>query len=342
MKISELNCAVLVVLVFTTATLAQSPEKPIVFLEKAYFSPVSPLGTGQTLVFEAQPSVHYFVFNNLNDNIWTRKGGYKFAVPVSFVSVVRMFADASFPVRTPSYKPRILFQLFHLKRDTVINEEDTPANNFRLLGLSTGLQHYSNGQAGCTFQDEVFDDATQECRVVDDGGTLLLNTEDGSFSANMIQLNADLRFGWLGEDAPILRRALTLRSKMEWHPSGFLWGGFLSDRLAKVYGRAMLGLGVEYETRKWSIDEQDLIWRIDAWGQTRFGSKANGTDWSGDVELSVILDNPDSEKPSFYSLGVFLRIHFGNDYYNIHYQRNETLMQFGLMFDPGRLSQFNE
>src|SRR5438128_8595047 len=98
---------------------------PVVFLEKAYFSFLTPSGKG--LLFEGQPSVHYFLYNNLDNPNWQR-GDRHFAwtAGVSELFVVRMTRDSvrlqsgefasSEPVLTPSYHIGLRQQLFWLWR----------------------------------------------------------------------------------------------------------------------------------------------------------------------------------------------------------------------------------
>ena len=80
-------------------------EDPNIFLERSYVSPFMPTGKG--LILEGQSSTHFWIRNDLSDQTWLRRGGWKWGnVPVSMIFVVRIFKDFSSPVRTPSSESR--------------------------------------------------------------------------------------------------------------------------------------------------------------------------------------------------------------------------------------------
>lgn len=105
--------------------------------------------------------------------------------------VMRMFAENSVPVKTPSYMPRVTAYLF--AEPTVKNVRDSTAS-FMFLTLS----HHSNGQSGPFLNP--------------DGS---VNHETGNFSTNFLEYGA-VTGGALGANA-----TLTVRSSVEWHPKAW-------------------------------------------------------------------------------------------------------------------------
>jgi len=295
------------------------PEKPYVFMERSYISPFSPFG--KDLVLEGQASTHYFFVDHLGDLVWLREGGRRWTLSASILLTVRIYDDFSSPVRTPSFKLRpIYWQWISLRRRD---------SSFRIFEFGAGLMHYSNGQSGCTFLGLEYDAATDDCVVVDPDlyARRIANTIDGSFSTNYIPLHAGIRWGQLDNDARVTRQ-LSVEGFGEIHPEGFAKGGLAPD-LAAEYGQVMVGLGVEGE-KCWP-GRRAL--RLALYQQARFGPDKDGTDWSGQLEVSHIWLNVGS-------VGAFARLHWGNDYYNIHFQDEESFVSVGLIWDPGRLDQY--
>jgi len=294
-------------------------ENPNVFLERPYLSPLSPFG--KNVILEGQAAAHLYVVNQLTDPVWRREGGRKLAFPITINIVVRIYDDYSSPVRTPSFMVRPLYgQFFTLRRR---------ADSFRLMEFALGLEHHSDGQTGCTFLGTMYDPVTDDCVVTDPDLYALrkANTLDGSFSTNFIPLHFGVRWGELDENA-LVRRQLSLEGKFEIHPQDFLKGGMSSD-LAATYGQLMTGVGVEVEKRRLNKG----VVRVQLYEQARFGPDKDNADWSGQLELAYMWYRIEM-------LGLFARVHWGNDYYNIRFQDTTTFASVGLVWDVGRLDQF--
>ncbi len=297
----------------------QEAENAVVFLEKSYASPFAPYG--KNLILDAQAAGHYFFYNGLTDKVWLRKGGWKLAVPISMIFVVRIFDIPSAPVRTPSFILRPTYvQAFHLRRKP---------GTFQLWGFGLGITHHSNGQSGCTFLGHTHDPAIDDCVVKDPGLAALFktNTRDGSFSTNFIPIDVGFRWGRLNKHA-LVDHQVSLQAKAEIHPLHFIKGGMKRD-LASQYGQHMLGLGVEGEKRWQSVGTA----RVALWQQVRFGKDKADEDWSGQLEASFVFYGAEN-------MGFFGRVHWGNDYYNIRFQDQDVFFQLGFMWDPRRLDQF--
>ena len=300
----------------------QAPENANVFLEKTYLSPFTP--TGKSLILEGHAAMHYWIRNSLTDTEWRRVGGWKrFNWPFSAIIVPRISNDFSNPVRTPSFILRPLyFQAFRLWR----SRTRPGGERFRLFGVGVGGAHYSNGQSGCTFEGETYDRERDDCLIT--YSTVYAekrpNLVDGSFSTNFFQLDASFRWGQL-DGAAVLRRQFTVRLKGEYHPLEFLKGG-LAQSLAEEWGQKLTGAGISFEKR---CDSGTLL--VDLWGQRRFGGVKSG--YAAQLEVAWLLHRAEN-------FGFFGRVHWGSDYYNIHYGNTDTFFQLGLMWDPGRLDRF--
>lgn len=300
------------------------PPTPVVFLEKAYFSVLSP--TGKDLLFEGQPTVHYFIYNGLADSVWQMDGGWRWAVPVSGLFLVRMSTTTSNPVLTPSYRIRpIAAQLFHLSRPS-----DT---RFRLFNLMGAITHYSNGQRGCTFQGSARTSATGPCEVVDPdlAARRVTNTDDGDFSTTYMSAHANMRVGSLFQNTR-MNQQLSAGLSYEYHKIDFKPGGSNRDQAA-VFGTHQLGGTMEYER---SVPTKKLagVLRLALEGATRYGGGLAGKLNRGQVEASYVLHRAEG-------LGGFVRYHRGFDYYNIRFQDTAPFWTFGFIWDVGRLDRLN-
>src|SRR5512144_2960797 len=123
------------------------PDEPMAFMERSavYASP----GTGQ--IFEADPALHVYFHNGLDDPELQARGGSAWTASFSFLAAVRMMDEPSTPVRTPSYQPRLKLQVLRL--GTPRDGRFGPTRS--LLGLDLALAHYSNGQKGCALADHL-------------------------------------------------------------------------------------------------------------------------------------------------------------------------------------------
>jgi hypothetical protein len=132
----------------------------------------------------------------------------------------------------------------------------------------------------------------------------------------------------LDKNAQVTRQ-LSIEGFGEIHPEGFAKGGLTPD-LAAEYGQLMGGLELEGE---WCRPDRGAL-RLALYQQARWGPDKADTDWSGQVEVSHVWYNAGN-------VGAFVRVHWGNDYYNIHFQDVESFVSVGLIWDPSRLDQFH-
>lgn len=192
-----------------------TPEQPF---DRAYsplnFYPIdNPLSIGylgnlkaarESYLFEAQPMVKLPFFNNIYKNMKREKAAQdapfreqlKLATHAAYASFrpqLRMFNDASMPVKTPSYKIGIGYQhLFSLnKADAygIING----GRSRRYLAIAFETGHYSNGQSGAAFDENLIDGtpaADSLYQHIDNNTDLaaILNRKSGNFSTNYTEI----------------------------------------------------------------------------------------------------------------------------------------------------------
>ena len=240
---------------------------------------------------------------------------------------LRMFDEASNPVRTPSFMPKGTVQLARFRNLSSSTESDEDAFNRGPVAMwlveVIPFGHHSNGQNGCLFTSQVRD-ANDDCIDLAPEAPRIVNRENGSFSTNYIE--ATVHYGRLAldsENAP----DLTYATRWEWragvgvqlNPKGFL-GGSIDDELADLYGTTRLLV-------------EGTAARRDLWRCGRASS---------DLRLQYIHDAP-SGVPDVTSqlegacfprnwggAGLFLRFYRGQDYYNLGFSESISRLQFGV------------
>jgi hypothetical protein len=314
------------------------PAAPVVFLEKANFSIASP--TGKNLYFEGLPAVHYFLHNGLGDPVWQKNGGWTWAMPVSGLFMVRMTATTSEPVRTPSYRIRPLaVQMVHLTR---------PANDKLAFGLFGGMlaaAHYSNGQAGCTYQGFLRDSVSGQCKVTNFtlASERVANTIDGDFSTSYFSAGVNYRRGRLVASDDPVKWQWTVGGELQIHPYDMQPGG-INRSLARTFGHHEWTVNAEVERRP-DFDKLPGIFRplllfqpgslrLAGSFTQRFGGGVDSPLNAGQLELSYVID-------SASHVGWFVRRHQGFDYYNIRFQDARGFWAFGLIWDVARMDKLN-
>lgn len=301
--------------------------QPAPFLEKAYFSPLSPVPRDESLWFEGQPSAHFFLFNQYTNAEW-QKGNmrgirrWRVAWPISELFVVRMTDTISEPVLTPSYHIRpFYFQAVHLWR----HKPWSPA--YRLIGVATGATHYSNGQHGCTYRGFARNDTTRVCEIRDTAlaVTRRTNTLDGDFSTTYIPLTVNFRLGELMSKAEPLKWQFTVGGEFQYHLFGGLPGA-MNEEQAATYGRHQWSAHAELECRPRLTSG---VWRVSADYTRRLGHDGGDSFGRGGVQVSRTWD-------AWHNAGVFVRFSSGYDYYNIRYQDRGNFVAAGVMWDLHR------
>jgi hypothetical protein len=305
------------------------------------------------VVFEADIFPHLVAFQNFADVIDLDKqdeeGVQTMGVVISGTPAVRlrMFEERSRPVRTPSYMPRGNFQFIWAGNvrevvqvaRTAAATAAVKAPAFRLwvplFEAHAIIGHHSNGQNGCTFDDEVLIesaiDEANECVLKPtavpgaDPADRPINTMDGSFSTNYIRTGVNFRRNRLDD---------TLRADLEW--------GFRVD--------------FEYHPRPWVDDDIE-----DIYGRTR--SEVAGSFAAREIpvcgkrldlagSLKFIAGRPDDVSPRVYlaqascfpfrkgGWGFFIRYYHGEDYYNQGFRADIERLHVGATFNQTGFFRF--
>ncbi|MCW3083991.1 MAG: hypothetical protein JWP12_1357 [Bacteroidetes bacterium] len=240
------------------------------------------------IIFEGQLAPSFFV----------RLGNHSpFGVAFTPKVVLRMYQQASLPVKSPSYNPslmiyqRLNYSFFHLKMFKWFKTEK------RVNFLTYKIAHLSNGQAGSYYTDS---------------SNTAVNLNNGNFSTNY----AEIAYSWSAIDSGKVGRAyVNGRIAYEHH--------FNLDR--------EIGLKNTYYFNKVSI-ENKLIYSNQFKASITYsimtGSKQFGVKHSVDLFLSYRLFPKNSD------FSVFIRGYVGPDYYNIYYVNNIRAVTVGILADP--------
>ncbi|MFN8808557.1 MAG: hypothetical protein ACK5WO_03335 [Cyclobacteriaceae bacterium] len=282
----------------------------------------------ETILFEASPTVRYSFSNNIMDGLMEDKPHMR-AWYISFRPHLRMYTDNSLPVKTPSY--RIFFGTQHMFRFT----------NDRFLTVALESGHYSNGQAGCAFNENIAD-GTPACdsvyRLINDHSDLshMLNRSSGNFSTNLTELIFNYRINQLDDDMRP-RRVHSIRAGFVLYHDNFLgvlpFGGY-SEADIDLYGRIRYQLGYEYihsfdsGTRLSVAENLELIQ----------GAHPRVNPWRSDLRITYYAWK---NIPEF---GVFLSYLAGHDNYNFRFVDSGHQLMGGItwsIFPPVALKSGN-
>jgi hypothetical protein len=210
--------------------------------------------------------------------------------------IIRMYDQYSHPVRTPSYMPRgTLFYHF----------EDGKLANDQFVYFTLG--HHSNGQDGNLFQSD----------------SVTLNKINGSFASNYLSGGYEILTKTKGAFNPIN----TLRFTSTYYL-------IKNETLRNMYG-ALRFFGDVESTYSFPKERSNIFKGYKA------KSKLIGVMHLGWIALDMIDAKPIdlkrlifsytlSYQPGFFNdVAVFARFYYGQDYYNINFDRTLTNLQFG-------------
>ena len=294
----------------------------------------------ESYLFEAQPVVKLPFFNTIYKNMKETKAaadapfGEKLkkathAAYASFRPQLRMFNDASMPVKTPSYKIGIGYQhLFSLNKANGFGDIDTVNLKYIALAFETG--HFSNGQSGAAFDEHLIDGtpaADSLYRQVNDQTDLaaILNRKSGNFSTNyteimvkylqVFKVRNNYALSWLSAEAGWTRYHDRLLY--------FIPIGGYSENDIVLYGRNFYHLNLEYMYR---FRNNGFIDRIKLNVNYEYLYKPHPSVTRSRIELV----------PSIYhksNVGIYAKLAFGHDSYNYRFVDNISHWGIGLTYD---------
>ena len=317
--------------------------------DRQYLFANKPNGETRT-IFEAQLAPQLSIWNNLNasyDNAlgkpraWHRGSGLRFTM----LTRLRMTTESSSPVRTPSYMPKLTYQLFMVRRASEsVTKESLDAHGVTSLAADLTVGHYSNGQDGCLFANQRRAANRKDCEMDPSvpAAPLTTNRRDGSFSMHYLE-------------AGVYKRAISLNTTtLEPAEAGVASDGYWSAGIRTRYHvpERWLGGGMSQELRDvyggWRINATaDKVWWRDKGfhglgpGHLRLEAFVEALPGMSDavppVRFSVELSR------SYYKhdgWGSFIRYYYGQDYYNLGFLTQLSVVQFGAMIDRDRLPSF--
>lgn len=309
--------------------------------------------TDGDLVFEAQIAPDVRIVDNFDramervlDN--ERPRVFAYSIFGTFLTRLRMFDEASNPVRTPSYMPKATIQLAWLKNrstDDPTNASDRflrgPVEMWLINAIPFG--HHSNGQNGCLFNQQARIEGECEPESPPVTGPDDVNTENGSFSTNYLRVGAEYRRLYPNGDDPNDVRAVTRREwgvggSIELNPSGYV-GGSISDTLRPLYGPTRFRVTADVIAGNWRAP----VWLLDrvncgrAWVD---GSVMFIRDAAPSVDAVTTAVEAACLPGGWGGAGLFVRYYRGQDYYNAAFLENINRLQFGMTFLHGKFLAF--
>lgn len=313
-----------------------------IFLDRSYVVHMWP---DEGLLYEGQPAVPIILHNGIDSLYATlRDPAPSWSTGVTWVLtpmfVIRQVAkktDASLPVRTPSFMPKLSAQFLAARRIGESLGDAAAPLTAMVIGVDGTFGHYSNGQAGCFRANLVREsNASGDC-VPDPSagpGSDTLNTVDGSFSTWYLRAQAHLRFAHYKGDLPFV--TFTLNAGTDWHPAFLQPIGGMDTALAAVYGRVRPFGGVEITRRsEWACPPVAILaWLPCGVGRVRLGTNLEYLPTRPPGIAPVATTSELAWTFSRYAgIGALVRLHTGQDYYNIALGHELNVLQFGFVVD---------
>ena len=262
--------------------------------KRSYITVLEGIGNIKPLYFEASITPYYLI--RLKDE-------YRWAIELNPAMTFRMQRAESFPIRTPSYMPRITY--YH-------NLRNTRFQNKRIFPFLS-VVHHSNGQNGDFYND--------------DGS---INTSNGNFSTNYLELGAFMT----KLNPSNANQRFFFKPYLEYHFAN-------EENLKGKYGFFRVNFDFQmihqlspYADKKGKKRKKSKNHRI---------RQSFHTEWifgnMGDVRAENIKERLKLKYTFSYHPGIaedmsiFLQFYHGQDYYNIYFHKTINILRFGLMTD---------
>ena len=315
-----------------------------IFLDRTYVVRMAP---DKGLMYEGQPAIPLFLYSSLDDlyskirdpNPGWSTGRMVVITPMFRIRQLTDKAAASSPVRTPSFMPKLTTQFLATRR--LQSGVDRGPVDFPLSAIVIGADgtfgHYSNGQAGCFRANERRKaDGSGNCEPdpTAAAGADTLNTVDGSFSTWYFRAQTHVRFAHYKDS--LMFFAVTLGAGIDWHPEFLKPIGGMDSALAAVYGRTRPFGSIEI-TRKseWHCSQALLLgWLPCGVGRIRasYSTEFIGTRPPG-ISPRATTAEAAWTFARYAGFGAIVRVHRGQDYYNIALGHELNVTQYGFTFD---------
>lgn len=261
------------------------------FREQSYILPLSGLGNLEPLIFEAD-IIPYFLINLSQNARW--------GMEISPRIIIRMLNKHSHPVQTPSYMPKAT--VFYQFPDSHRGKRDF----FTFLSW----MHHSNGQDGDFYNDDgTINTASGSFTTYWLEGGLFLSRKSNvlKFNTNYIKLYASYNYHQEKELEGIyghLRFYANIKNTMQ-----------LSDAFRTIVASK------KKSNKSYAFDQSIKIgWIADELNDTKT------IDWR-----RLIFNYTLSFKPVFLKdVNFFVHYYYGQDYYNIQFERQLSVIRFGI------------
>lgn len=269
--------------------------------ENSYITILGGIGDFYPLVFEVSVVPYYMIRIHPKSN-W--------GIEVSPKINVRMFQERSYPVRTPSYMPRVNFYYGMGKS----------FRSLRGLFLLFSWAHHSNGQSDSFYLDD----------------STTINTMSGNFATNFIE------FGPFLNRKPKIRSFATdylkLSGEFHYRQNRELEGKYGNFRLNFEFQSIaypmllLLNLKNNQGMDLASMKSKSSSIRISLKNTIIFGDKLNTKSFDLVRRINVSLTS--SFRPKYLNdLTFFIQYYYGQDYYNIYFGETISVLRFGIQAD---------
>lgn len=259
------------------------------FYDPGYITITQGLGNMEPLLFEANIIPYYRIGINAIE---------KWAFILSPQIILRMYNEYSYPVKTPSYKPRI----------TLVHQSSKHTREYHDWFQYISLFHHSNGQDGYFYTDST---------------NTVINTRNGSFSTNWVEAGV------------FESRA---HSSRQYYAKLYAQYCYQQDTMLNgIYGRWRFNLDVKFEwdiaktLSKLNFKHFDNKETIIA-NTFKFGVICGNMKHRDNIDWKRgIIDYTISFRPSFLQdVCLFVQYYCGEDYYNIYFNRIMQCVRIGL------------
>ena len=262
---------------------------------------------------------------------------YRFASDLSITPQIelRLYRTPSLPVRHPTFKPQLTANFTYYFPE-YSKRSDDPVGVHK-LNLQVKVQHYSNGQEGCLFQEDTaaVEFKNGEWRKIcrdKDGKTI--NNLDGEFTSSFLAVGVFYHYSWLNE-VGIEKKALRTNLTVELQPSWLrLPGASLASQrrvynpdlktsvAAALYSRTYAAMGGFKYYGRINGDIYPMIYHANATDQAPYV-----TPYGVGVQLGWLPDNEKFLRGWSFYVGAYS----GQDTYNVEFRHKVTQFQFGFI-----------
>jgi hypothetical protein len=327
------------------ADLLDVDRKVSYFLERSYIVYAFPqrdlVPHDKTLLFEAQIAPNFFLYQDVArkaTDLASTLTATAYSLAITPMVRLRQTNSWSQPVRTPSYMPKVTVQVFFLRQ---LAKDAARRRRAGVLIAQGVVGHHSNGQDGCLFEGYTAQGTGEGRTCVPDAGTdtqhPAINRVDGSFSTNYVQLGAFYKRVTADQNNEFLK-SWGGGMQGEVNPNGAFG---IDPQMRDTYGQRRMKVVGEL------IGERPCVpvvhWcptgrgRLEASVEHLFGASPLVS--SNKISVEAAWARKQSAR-LFGGYGAMLRYYRGQDYYNLGFLTQVSVVQFGMVIDPGRFGAF--